>query len=261
MCLPARRYSCFFACLSDGSAHDEQKENRPSAPTAVQSGRRRVAPPEACGLQIKEAGGPVLRYGSEKVCKHPACSRFNAINNSRKSFRRPACAMAFWLHIQNQKNKPCQGEKNMFWFKCWLVTFLCIAFLFKLPFFAISSLKALWSLQMLKNQQSMKVFCYVYHVITGIYLRFRWVDETKQLVQNQNSSSWAFGVRSERSSESDEYIVAFDIGLQAAWLPVDNAMPLNHTQHEYKCENISHATCTNEAGWDHSSCYYCWIKP
>lgn len=94
--LAARRYSCSFACLSDGSARHEQKENRPSAPTAVQGGRGHADPPQACRLQIREAGAaPVLHAASEKVCKHRASSRFDGINNSCESFLRPASTPAF----------------------------------------------------------------------------------------------------------------------------------------------------------------------
>lgn len=52
--------------LSDGRADDGEKENRPSAQTAVQCGGRHTAPPEACRLQIRKASAPVLHSGSEK---------------------------------------------------------------------------------------------------------------------------------------------------------------------------------------------------
>lgn len=108
-------YICYFACLSDGSSHDGEKENHPSPWTGAQSKRRRVALPETCGLQIREAGAPVLHLSSEKVRKHRACSHLTEINNSTKSFL-PLCVLRFFLnaHIQKEENKHCRGEKKKF---------------------------------------------------------------------------------------------------------------------------------------------------
>lgn len=59
-CIKTRGY------LSDGSAHDGEKENRPSASPAGRRSARPVAPPQACRLQIREAGAPVLHSSAGK---------------------------------------------------------------------------------------------------------------------------------------------------------------------------------------------------
>lgn len=108
-------YICYFACLSDGSSHDGEKENHPSPWTGVQSKRRRVALPETCGLQIREAGAPVLHLSSEKVRKHWACSHLTEINNSTRKLSTPVCTLVFWmLTFKKRKTNTAKEKKNKF---------------------------------------------------------------------------------------------------------------------------------------------------
>ncbi|XP_075904396.1 cell division cycle-associated protein 2 isoform X2 [Nelusetta ayraudi] len=66
--LAPRQDSDAGGCIKtrDASAHDGEKENRPSASPAARCSARPVAPPEACRLQIREAGAPVLHSSAEK---------------------------------------------------------------------------------------------------------------------------------------------------------------------------------------------------
>lgn len=117
-------YICYFACLSDGSSHDGEKENHPSPWTGAQSKRRRVALPETCGLQIREAGAPVLHLNSEKVRKHRACSHLTEMNNSTKSFL-PLCVLSFFECSYSKRGKQTLPlRKKQVWVKCWLLTYL-----------------------------------------------------------------------------------------------------------------------------------------
>lgn len=117
-------YICYFACLSDGSSHDGEKENHPSPWMGAQSKRRRVALPETCRLQIREAGAPVLHLTSEKVRKHWACSHLTEINNSTKSFL-PLHVLWFFECSHSKRGKQTLPKKKIS-LQCWLLTYLFI---------------------------------------------------------------------------------------------------------------------------------------